>query len=62
MTIQTEKELMKLLITMNKNLVAIGTSLKGIEAAINKLQDTDTHEESTEPEMTCKKYGYYPDE
>lgn len=61
MTIQTEKELMKLLITMNKNLVAIGKSINGIEAAINKLQDTH-EEEHTEPEMTCKKYGYYPDE
>lgn len=40
---QTEKELMKLLITMNKNLVAIGTSVKRLEEMINKLQDT--HEE-----------------
>lgn len=57
---QTEKELMKLLITMNKNLVAIGTSVKRLEEMLNKLQDT--HEESTEPEMTCKIYDYYSNE
>lgn len=61
MTIQTEKELMKLLITMNKNLVAIGTSVKRLEEMLNKLQDTH-EEEHTEPEMTCKIYDYYSNE